>query len=160
MDLSQSSSAEKPGLLPATLQRWARSFLSSLAAALTKRKAHSALSRCLLPSLGIQGFGGVSSFKRLLDLQEQNPGAGTQGTALGWCRLELLLVIDGSSWDCLASPDDSSFLERRNSKRFCFVLLFRATPAAYGSSQDRGQIGAVPAGLHCSHSNAGSKWRL
>ena len=37
-------------------------------------------------------------------------------------------------------------------------FLFRATPAAYGDSQARGQIGAVAAGL-C-HSNTGSKPRL
>ena len=39
---------------------------------------------------------------------------------------------------------------------FFFFCLFRATPAAYGDSQARGQIGAVAAGLHHSHSNAGS----
>ena len=38
---------------------------------------------------------------------------------------------------------------------FCFVFLFRAAPAAYRSSQARGWIGAAPAGLHHSHSNAG-----
>ena len=32
--------------------------------------------------------------------------------------------------------------------------LFRAATAAYGSSQARGQIGAIAAGLHHSHSNA------
>ena len=38
---------------------------------------------------------------------------------------------------------------------FClFVLLFRAAPPAYGSSQARGQIRATAAGLH--HSHAGS----
>ena len=37
-----------------------------------------------------------------------------------------------------------------------FVLLFRAAPAAYGSSQSRGQIGAAAAGLHHSHSNSRS----
>ena len=52
-----------------------------------------------------------------------------------------------------------------------FVLLFRATPAAYGSSQARGRIGATTAGLPTAtamqdlnpicdlttaHSNAGS----
>ena len=31
--------------------------------------------------------------------------------------------------------------------------LFRATPAAYGDFQARGQIGAVAAGLYRSHSN-------
>ena len=35
-----------------------------------------------------------------------------------------------------------------------------ATPAAYGSSQARGQIGAGAAGLHHSYSNVGSKLSL
>ena len=39
---------------------------------------------------------------------------------------------------------------------YSFILLFRATHVAYGSSQDRGWIGAVAAGLHHSHSNIGS----
>ena len=39
-------------------------------------------------------------------------------------------------------------------------LLFRATPAAYGGSQSRGGIRAAAAGLHHSHSNAGSEPRL
>ena len=39
-------------------------------------------------------------------------------------------------------------------------FLFRTAPTAYGSSQDRGQIGATAAGLHHSHSNAGSKLHL
>ena len=47
---------------------------------------------------------------------------------------------------------------------FCFVLfcfcLFRAAPVAYGSSQARGQIGAIAASLHHSHSNARSKPHL
>ena len=38
-----------------------------------------------------------------------------------------------------------------------FILLFRATLAAYGSSQARGQTGAAAAGLHHSNSNMGSK---
>ena len=37
-----------------------------------------------------------------------------------------------------------------------FFLLFRAAPVAPGSSQARGLIGAAAAGLHHSHSNAGS----
>ena len=40
---------------------------------------------------------------------------------------------------------------------FFFFLLFRATPAAYGGSQARAQIGAVAAGLHHSHSNTRSE---
>ena len=39
---------------------------------------------------------------------------------------------------------------------FFFFCLFRAAPAACGSSQARGQIGAVAAGLHHSLGNAGS----
>ena len=39
---------------------------------------------------------------------------------------------------------------------FIYFLLFRATPVAYGSSQARHAIGAAAAGLHHSHSNAGS----
>ena len=38
-----------------------------------------------------------------------------------------------------------------------FFCLFRAAPAAYGGSQAKGQIGATAAGLHHSHSNAGSE---
>ena len=37
------------------------------------------------------------------------------------------------------------------------VVVFMATPAAYGSSQARGQIGATAASVHHSHSNARSK---
>ena len=40
---------------------------------------------------------------------------------------------------------------------FFFFLSFRATSVAYGGSQARGRIGTVAAGLHYSHSNAGSK---
>ena len=42
-----------------------------------------------------------------------------------------------------------------------FLFAFsRATPTAYGGSQARGLMGAVAAGLHHSHSNAGSELRL
>ena len=46
---------------------------------------------------------------------------------------------------------------------FCFVfcfLLFRAKPAAYGGFFPRGLIGAVAAGLHCSHSIIRSELHL
>ena len=39
---------------------------------------------------------------------------------------------------------------------FASLLLFRAAPAAYGGSQATGRIGTTAAGLHHSHSNAGS----
>ena len=38
-----------------------------------------------------------------------------------------------------------------------FLLLFRATCVAYGSSPTRGQIRATAASLYHSHSNVGSK---
>ena len=41
-----------------------------------------------------------------------------------------------------------------------FFLFFRATPAAYGGSQARGQIRAAATGLHHSHSHAGSELHL
>ena len=41
-----------------------------------------------------------------------------------------------------------------------FFWLFRAALAAYGGSQARGRIGTTAAGLHHSHSNAGSEPHL
>ena len=41
--------------------------------------------------------------------------------------------------------------------RFFFFGLYRAAPAAYGGSQDRGLIRATAASLHHIHSNAGSE---
>ena len=43
---------------------------------------------------------------------------------------------------------------------FFFLVFSRATPAAYGGSQNRGQFGTVVASLHHSHSNARSELRL
>ena len=43
---------------------------------------------------------------------------------------------------------------------FFFFGLFRAIPMAYESSQARGQVRAVAAGLRHSHSNMGSKPHL
>ena len=41
-----------------------------------------------------------------------------------------------------------------------FFAFSRASPMAYGGPQARGQIGAVAADLHHSHSNAGSEPHL
>ena len=41
-----------------------------------------------------------------------------------------------------------------------FFFFFKAAPTAYGSSQARGQIGAVVADLYHSHSNARSEPHL
>ena len=54
----------------------------------------------------------------------------------------------------------SKKIEIQKSLLFIYFLLFRATPEANGSSQARGRIGAVAAGLYHSHSNAGSKLHL
>ena len=43
---------------------------------------------------------------------------------------------------------------------FFSFLLFRTAPAASGSSQARGRIGATAAGLRHSHSNSGSEPHL
>ena len=58
-------------------------------------------------------------------------------------------------------PDDYSYFltERPDFFFFFFFCLFaisRATPVAYGGSQARRRIGAIAAGPHHSHSNAGS----
>ena len=45
-------------------------------------------------------------------------------------------------------------------KLIMIIFIFRAAPEAYGSSQARGQIKAAAAGLHHSHSNAGSEPHL
>ena len=42
-------------------------------------------------------------------------------------------------------------------KIIIFFWLFKAAPMAYGGSQAGGQIGAIAAGLHHSHSNTRSK---
>ena len=44
----------------------------------------------------------------------------------------------------------------RNFIYFLCFIFFRVTPAAYGGSQARGWMGATAAGLHHSHSSAGS----
>ena len=43
---------------------------------------------------------------------------------------------------------------------FFFFCLFRAVATPYGSSQVRGRMGTVAAGLHHSHSSVGSKQHL
>ena len=63
------------------------------------------------------------------------------------------------------SMTDQSRTQNRNLSifslhSFLYFYLLRATPTAYGSSQARGLIGAVAAGLHHSHSNVRSKPHL
>ena len=43
---------------------------------------------------------------------------------------------------------------------FIIIILFRATPMAYGGSEAKGLIGDVAAGLHHNHSNVGSETYL
>ena len=40
---------------------------------------------------------------------------------------------------------------------YFFIYIFSVTPAAYGGSQARGQIGVIAAGLYHSRSNVGSE---
>ena len=54
----------------------------------------------------------------------------------------------------------SSDLKKNYLFIYLFILLFKAAPALYGRSQARGPIRPVAAGLHRSHSNAGSEPRL
>ena len=59
---------------------------------------------------------------------------------------------------CIFSGKTSIQTLSLSSKKIFFI--FRAEPATYGGSQTRGPIGAAPAGLHHSHSNAGSELSL
>ena len=69
----------------------------------------------------------------------------------------LLSVLHSFLWlSCIPLDEDTTFVY----SFFFFFLLFRATPLAYGSSQARGQIGAIAASYSHSHSNAKSKPRL
>ena len=43
---------------------------------------------------------------------------------------------------------------------YIIIIIILFTPTAYGSSQARGQIGALTASLHHSHSHARSKLHL
>ena len=56
---------------------------------------------------------------------------------------ELLSKLVYSSHELLLTKEDQITV---------FLFAFQAAPAAYGSSQARGQIGAAAAGLHHSHS--------
>ena len=68
-----------------------------------------------------------------------------------WARLGIELT---SSWTLC----QVLILLSHNRNSHClFLFVFRATPAVYGGSQARGQIGAVAAGLYHSHSNTRSK---
>ena len=64
---------------------------------------------------------------------------------------------------CPRGPGSVSGLDRNilgHQRFFFFVLFFRATPLACGSSQVRGQIGATAASLHHRHCSMWSQPRL
>ena len=68
-------------------------------------------------------------------------------------------ILDSTDVD-ITIPIDIPFrtgLEGKNWRIINFFVFFRATPAAYGSSQARGRIGAVATDLHHSHSLVGSE---
>ena len=66
------------------------------------------------------------------------------------------LPFSGSCYTAL--PD--ALIRIESPSLFFSFFLFRAAPSVYGSSQARGQIRAAAAGLHHSHSNAGSEPHL
>ena len=71
-----------------------------------------------------------------------------------WCRNITSILAIGLT----ACVSDSSASYSAAPLTFSFsFLLFRAACIAYGSPQTRGQIRAVAAGLHHSHSTLGSK---
>ena len=88
----------------------------------------------------------------------------------------VVLVIDTVSWSFLTHYSIFVFLRSSLGWRgdgnplyyyyyylsflFFFFAFSRAASVAYGGSQARGPVGAVAAGLHQSHSNAGSELRL
>ena len=60
----------------------------------------------------------------------------------------------------IASVSRYMYATKNESNKTIFFCLFRATPAAYGGSQARGQIGGAAASLRPSHSKARSKPHL
>ena len=73
-------------------------------------------------------------------------------TAVACCQAPLHLTSDG-----ILSAVHGSQREKPRQLGLVWFGLFRATSVAYGSSQARGRIRAAAAGLHHSHSNAGSE---
>ena len=78
-----------------------------------------------------------------------------------WCRLVAAAPIQHLAWE----PPYALGVALKRQKNFLFIYLFifclfRATPAGYGNSQARGQIGAVAPGLYHSYSNtrSGVSW--
>ena len=70
---------------------------------------------------------------------------------------------------CRTQDNAETFTKRNTAMKIleakCFLLflsffLFRAAPTAYGSSQAKGPIRAVAAGLHHSHSHTGPELHL
>ena len=68
-----------------------------------------------------------------------------------------LLGHDGNSWVSLNKQYERKGWGHSRSNDSPPQSFSRATSAAYGGSQARGQIGAVATGLHYSHSNAWSE---
>ena len=75
-------------------------------------------------------------------------------TLISLCINSIISIISKFvSIDCFFLTIDHIFLPFL----FFFFCLFSATPAACGSSQARGPVGATAASLHHSHSNTGSE---
>ena len=69
-------------------------------------------------------------------------------------------AVAGAYTTATAISDSSCFCNQILLFLFVFLPFFWAPPVAYGSSQARGQTGAVATSLHQSHSNVGSELRL
>ena len=95
--------------------------------------------------------------QRKLKAQSPVPGAGW----LVGLDQKYFVVREPACHIGLVSPcEEYNFHPKMKYNGFCllvgWLLLFRATPAAYGGSLARGRIGATAAGLHPSHGRAGS----
>ena len=77
-----------------------------------------------------------------------------------WLRSQLQLESDPWPRNSMCHGVAKKNQRRVGSDFFVLFCLFTAAPAAYGSSQARGQIGAAAAGLRHSHSNTRSELHL
>ena len=83
--------------------------------------------------------------------------------AYSTCKLAHYSVLDAGRRQDSWARDKEQFIKcvyTHSNSIFLSFFLFMAAPAAYGSSQARGQIGTAAAGLYHSHGNTGSQVHL
>ena len=121
-----------------------------------------------LPSYAGVGFSHLSWRSRvctLLPLPKVHPaGPSSQSRPQHLIHHSSSTAFSFTNPTCIPNPKRKKgnskwqvFLEVIKVFVFIYFFDFRATIAAYGSSQARGQIGTVAASLHHSHSNTGSE---